>query len=609
VSSHLIAVRGAFRGMSFPLPQGDVSIGRAATNDICLEDVLVSRRHCAVRTSAGQCTIVDLGSQNGTFVNSLPVTEQRLKPGDHVEIGGSVFLFSLDKELPTNAMAKPEQFLVTATGRRSCDYPELPLPVLLKVTSMMDCLRALYAAIHDRDQQTYKRFLLVFVFDLVPADRGAIIFHPREVRETETVLGLDRRSGQIQNIYIEPGLTNRVMNEGIPMLVLSPNSGAVLCVPLANGQNVMGMIYLERMSGTFGEEDLQVMVSIARIAAVALENAQQLEWLEWQNRHLEDTVELQHSLLGKSARMNEVYDFIARVAPTDATVLISGASGTGKELVAHALHANSRRNARPFVALNCAAMPEALVESELFGYERGAFTGAVTQKKGILEIADRGTIFLDEIGELSLSQQAKLLRAVEEHEFLRLGAGHPTQVDVRVIAATNRNLQDAVNNGTFRNDLYFRINVVSITLPPLRERREDIPLLASFYLQQFSSKYNAGIKGIARTAQSALIRYDWPGNVRELQNAIERAVVLSTSDLIQPEDLSESILEGQTGEKDLADYHAAVREKKKELITHALKTARGSYTEAAKVLGVHPNYLHRLVNNFGLRAHVRDKIA
>jgi Nif-specific regulatory protein len=223
-----------------------------------------------------------------------------------------------------------------------------------------------------------------------------------------------------------------------------------------------------------------------------------------------------------------------------------------------------------------------------------------------LEIADRGTVFLDEIGELSLSQQAKLLRAVEQHEFLRLGGAHPTQVDVRVIAATNRDLQDAVNHGTFREDLYFRINVVSITLPPLRERREDIPLLASFYLQQFSSRYNARIKGISRTAQSAMMRYDWPGNVRELQNAIERAVVLGTSDIIQPEDLPESVLEEQTTEKDLAEYHGAIREKKKELIVNALKTAGGSYTKAAKILGVHPNYLHRLATNLGLRTHIRE---
>ncbi len=595
--------------MSFALRQGRVSIGRTDANDVCLEDALVSRLHCAVSGDAGQFTIFDLGSQNGTFVNSLPVIERKLEPGDRVEIGGSTFVFTLDEQSLTNVSVSPEQLFTTLLGRRARESGDQPLSLLLKLSTVMDCIRALYTVINTRDQQAYERLLLAFIFDLVPAERGAVIVLRGRACQIDRVSAWDRRSGQTQYLTVEAELVERVMAEAVPILVPRPDSGAVLWVPLANDNSVMGILYLESAPGGFGEDDLQLIVAVARFAAGALENAQQMEWLEWQNRHVEDTVELQHSMLGKSPRMHEIYDFIARVAPTDSTVLIRGESGTGKELVARALHANSRRNAKPFVALNCAALPEALVESELFGHEKGAFTGAGAQKKGILEIADRGTIFLDEIGELALSQQAKLLRAIERHEFLRVGASHPTQVDMRVIAATNRNLQDAVNEGRFRADLYFRINVVSITLPPLRERREDIPLLASFYVQQFSSKYNAGVKGISRRAQSALIHYEWPGNVRELQNAIERAVVLGGSAVIQPEDLPESVLEGQTGEEELADYHAAVREKKKELIVNALKTANGSYTEAAKILGVHPNYLHRLVNNLGLRAHTGDDVS
>jgi transcriptional regulator with GAF, ATPase, and Fis domain len=607
MSAHLIAVRGPFRGRSFALRQGELSIGRAGVNDVCLEDTLVSRRHCGICGDAEQFTIVDFGSQNGTFVNSLPVAEHRLTPGERIEIGGSMFVFARDEHPLTYSFSDPEQLLTAILEGQTRAHPDRPLSLLLKLSSVMDYIRALHAARHIRDQRVFERVLLALIFDLLPAERGAVILLREQTRQFEKVPVWDRSFGQTQYVIIEADVAKRVVGAAVPVLKPRSDAGVVLCVPLVEDDNVMGMIYLESSPAGFGEDDLQLMVAVARFAAVALENARQMEWLEWQNRHLEDTGVAQHSMLGKSPRMKEVYDFITRVAPTDSTVLIRGESGTGKELVARALHANSRRRAKPFVTLNCSALPEALLESELFGHEKGAFTGAVTQKKGILEVADRGTVFLDEIGELALPQQAKLLRAIERHEFFRLGAAHPTQVDVRVIAATNRNLNDAVNSGAFRADLYFRINVVSITLPPLRERREDIPLLASFYLQHFSSKYNAGVKGISRRAQSALVHNDWPGNVRELQNAIERAVVLGTSDVIQPEDLPESVLEGRLGEEDLTEYHAAIREKKKELIVNAIKIANGSYTEAAKVLGVHPNYLHRLVNNLGLRGHIRDR--
>jgi Nif-specific regulatory protein len=305
--------------------------------------------------------------------------------------------------------------------------------------------------------------------------------------------------------------------------------------------------------------------------------------------------------------MTEVYRFLSRVAPTEATVLVAGESGTGKELVARAIHRNSPRANRPFVAINCAAIPEGLLESELFGYERGAFTGAQGQKKGRLEMANGGVVFLDEIGELAPSLQVKLLRVLQEREFERLGGSRPLWVDIRVIAATNKDLLQAVKAGTFREDLYYRLNVVSIVVPPLRERPADISILAEYFVSKFAIKCKVKTKKISPEVMSSLINYDWPGNVRELENAIERALVLAVSDVIRPEDLPESVLEkGPAPGVQEAKYHRAVKQFKKQLILTAMEEARGNYTEAARILGVHANYLHRLVRNLNLRAPIRS---
>jgi len=293
---------------------------------------------------------------------------------------------------------------------------------------------------------------------------------------------------------------------------------------------------------------------------------------------------------------------VAKVAGKDTTVLIRGESGTGKELVARAVHLNSARAGRPFVALNCAALAETLLESELFGHEKGAFTGAIAQKRGKLEASDGVTLFLDEVGEVPLSVQVKLLRVLQEREFERVGGTRPIQVNIRLIAATNRDLEAAMKEGRFRPDLYFRLNVVSVTLPPLRERRADIPLLASYFVSKCSTKVGRRVSGISPEARSWLMRYDWPGNVRELENAIEHAVVLGSGEVILPEDLPETILEIVLPASGGASaYHDKLQEMKKRLIQDALAQAGGNVTEAARLLVLHPNYLHRLITNLGLR--------
>jgi transcriptional regulator with PAS, ATPase and Fis domain len=282
-------------------------------------------------------------------------------------------------------------------------------------------------------------------------------------------------------------------------------------------------------------------------------------------------------------------------------VLIQGESGTGKELIARAIHANSARASAPFVAINCAAIPDGLIESELFGHERGAFTGALAQKRGRIEIASGGTVFFDEIGELSVSLQAKLLRVLQERQVDRVGGTKPIPVDIRVLAATNLDLARAVKDGAFRSDLFYRLNVITITVPPLRERSGDVSLLIWYFLRKHAGNCKRKLRGLTPQARRVLTHYDWPGNVRELENAIERAVVMSTSDWIDINDLPEHVLEATPRQDDGDDYHARVNHAKREAIRKALDLSGGNIAQAARQLKLQPTYLHRLIKNLGLR--------
>jgi transcriptional regulator with GAF, ATPase, and Fis domain len=297
---------------------------------------------------------------------------------------------------------------------------------------------------------------------------------------------------------------------------------------------------------------------------------------------------------------------ITRVAARDTTILILGESGVGKELVARAIHQQSPRGNGPFAALNCAAITDTLLESELFGYEKGAFTGAAAQKMGRLEAAAGGTVFFDEVGELAPSLQAKLLRALQEREIVRVGGTQHVKLDVRVIAATNRDLAAEVKKGAFREDLYHRLNVVALRTPPLRERPEDIPVLARHFLARSAEQCKRRVTGLSPEAERCLIEYSWPGNVRELENAMERAVVLGSTPEILIEDLPESILDAAALAEIPGAYQRSVIDAKRESIIAAYRQAGGDYKGAAKLLGVHPNYLLRLIRNLGLKEAVKQ---
>jgi len=368
------------------------------------------------------------------------------------------------------------------------------------------------------------------------------------------------------------------------------------------------VIYLESSEAVFSQADLELLAAIAGLGVVGIENARQFERLKAENQRLQAEVSLTHDMVGRSARMHEVYQMVERVAASDSTVLICGESGTGKELAARAIHKNSARKEQVFVGLNCAALTETLLESELFGHEKGAFTSAVNQKKGYLEVAEGGTIFLDEIGELSPILQAKLLRVLQEREFVRVGGTRPIKIDVRFLAATNKDLQKAVKEEKFRADLFHRLNVISLTLPALRERPEDIRDLAEHFVARYAKKCNRRVIGISEEALACLRQYDWPGNIRELENAMERAVVIGNSEKILAEDLPEGLQEGQgCAASAPAKYHDGIREYKRQMILSAMEQVAGNVTEAAKLLGVHANYLHRLMRNLELRPKMRKQ--
>jgi transcriptional regulator with GAF, ATPase, and Fis domain len=306
-----------------------------------------------------------------------------------------------------------------------------------------------------------------------------------------------------------------------------------------------------------------------------------------------------HDMVGESAPMRAVYERICKVARSVCTVLVFGETGTGKELAARAIHQNSPRARCPFVAVNCAALTEPLLESELFGHEKGAFTGAVALKKGRLEVADGGTVFLDEIGELAPALQAKLLRALQYREFERVGGTRTIKVDVRLIAATNQDLEARVASGHFRQDLWYRLNVVTLTMPPLRHRGADVLTLAA----HFADKYSKGRRvEVSDDAKAALSAYEWPGNVRELENAIERALVLGRADRIVADDLPEAIVQGSSASgEETAVFRRSVIDAKRRLILGAIDRAGGNYTAAARLLGINPTYLHRLLKNLQLK--------
>jgi Nif-specific regulatory protein len=617
MKARLLVISGTLRGSTRTLIDGQLSVGSGTSNGLCLMDSMVSQNHCRIEEVGEQYQVVDLDSDSGTFVSGIPVRRKAVEHGDTIHIGDSELVFLLRDDDPdqdsrahlngSGTIAEPNPTRIPAPLARPSFSEEVgrmarDLAALFKISNVINSIR---------DSELLQRELLRLVFEVVPASDGAVVLVADPDEEEYSVCSWNRRRGAESSVEIQRPLVHRAIWERETVLTnaASDSSGAenTLCVPLAAVEKTIGVIYLisPDPATPFCEDHIHFLDSVSRIAAVALENILALDALRTENRRLKAELNPTRKLVGESRQIHQVEAFISRVAQSDSTVLIRGESGTGKEVVARAIHQSSPRHDCPFIAINCAAIPEALLESELFGHEKGAFTGAVGLRKGRLEVAAEGTLFLDEIGELAPAMQAKLLRVLQQREFERVGGTHSVAFKARVLAATNKNLEQAIKSGEFRQDLYYRLNVVSVTVPPLREHRDDISLLALYFASKYAEKSKRPFKGISREARALLTGYSWPGNVRELENAIEHAMVLGLTAEILPEDLPVCMIEEQSSQVAGARYHEVLNQTKKELILSALRETSGSFPEASRLLGLHPKYLHRLVRSLNLKGETR----
>src|ERR1044072_5824598 len=593
----LSAISGKLKGGFFTSGDEPFVIGREVAANLCVAEAAVSRRHSIIEKKAETYVISDLESLNGTFVNDVPVRTRKLEHGDRVRIGESQFLFLIDAGDATSqsSFVKIDDAQVLSGSTVQIRFDDALYVMARDLSALMKISTTINAS---RGVDELQRRLLELLFEVIRARHAAILLTNDGFIDHDSIFALDRVKGKDETVTISKTIAQQVIRDGVALLtndvvnedltsdsMIASRALSVMCVPLVMLERKIGALYLDTSlrGDEFNRDHLQLVTALSAIAAVAIENARHFEWIESENQRLLEDVNLEHNMVGEGAAMQRVYHFIAKVAPTDSTVLIVGESGTGKELAARAIHRNSKRSQKPFIALNCAALAETLLESELFGHEKGSFTGAFAQKKGRLETADGGTVFLDEIGELTPQLQVKLLRVLQERQFERVGGTVTINVDLRVIAATNKNLEEAIEMGQFREDLYYRLNVVSLEMPGLRERREDIMLLANYFANKFGGRSNRKLKGFTEEARARLTSYDWPGNVRELENAIERAVVVGTHDLILAEDLPEVLLERDVSVANLNTYHGAVAQAKKQIILNAIEQTAGNFTDAAKL--------------------------
>jgi Nif-specific regulatory protein len=592
----LSAISGPLQGRSFALPEGEWTVGRSSSNQLWLDDPEVSRHHCVFITAGNSCQLRDLGSRNHVFVDGEVVASAALRASNEIVIGASTFVFSV--ETPSTAdrveggtrvtQLRPEQSSYVS-GRAA---PQLSaraaqdLRVLLRLANLLHSLRTLHQQPRGTAARHIQERLESLLLDLIPADRAAVF----------TADSPDE-------------LAQRVRSERVALWIrdVEPGRSMKLAAPIQVRDDVPAVLYLETSGArrAFDADDLQFLTAIAEIAAVAWENASILSWLQEQNRALEDTLGLSHEMVGDAQVLEDLRRRITKAAAAGSSVLIVGESGSGKELVARAIHRNSPRAQGPFVALNCAAIAETLLESELFGHEKGAFTGATETRPGKLEAAEGGTMFFDEIGELALPLQAKLLRVLENREMQRVGGARTLRLDIRIVAATNRNLEEAVRQGRFRQDLYFRLKVIVLQTPALRDHPHDIPVLAEHFARKYARECRRRIVGIAPETVAYLRNYAWPGNVRELANAIESAVVLGNTELIAPEDLPEHIRAVPPPGVNVGSYEQAVEAAKRAAILRAFEQSNYDHAAAADSLGLHPNYLHKLLRTLDMKPLVR----
>ncbi|MBA4030081.1 MAG: sigma-54-dependent Fis family transcriptional regulator [Planctomyces sp.] len=591
--AYLVVRTGVTRGDVYRLPSNQVTtIGRATTCRIVVQDEICSRNHCELFFSSDRWRLRDCGSRNGTKVRGEPIVgDVELRFGQSFQIGSTIFGLagSLSQRWDDDAgLDEPiESDTVDAMRERqeSDSNPEIlhrrrqsrfrqPVDSAARDKTSLELSR-LYRLALDMGAATTAQSLAEIVLEgllnATAASIGAILLTPvgngKKSGSADQLTVVAYRAENHQPYHpVSAYLSQIVLTDQEAVLARDIASDArfldrdslgeiqaqsVICAPVRTQEKVHGLIHLYSTDAATQLEvdDLEFTLAVADQMAAGLEQLQRVEKLqaglqraEVENQTLREQLRSEMDLIGESTAMQQLKGRIARIAPTDATALIRGESGSGKELIARAIHIHSNRRNGPFITMNCAALSESLLESELFGHEKGSFTGAVGRKLGKFEQAHHGTIFLDEVGEMSPGVQAKFLRVLEGHPFERVGGGEPVHADVRVVAATNRDLEKAVADGTFRQDLYFRLQVVELVVEPLRRRRSDIPLLANYFLNRFARKMARNMVGFTPGAMQSLIEYDWPGNVRELQHTIERAVILCPHEAVGQADLHLSAL-------------------------------------------------------------------
>jgi Nif-specific regulatory protein len=666
-TAYLVVRRDDGFGDVFPLTPGQsYTLGRAATNRIVLKDDLCSREHAEVAHSGGHWHVRDLHSLNGTRVNNESIDgEWELEPNDEVHLGRTKLLYvedmdqlpelprrldesegvSIKKRLGQTRFLTPLPPLHTKPGQD--DEGEGTVPESSRHALSRD-LSLLYRLALDMgsagNYEELCRIVLDALLEATPAEVGAILTlaqppagtakpaaraepaaegKPKSLRGADLEVTASRHRDPSRHEYarVSEYVSNEVLDSREAILAedvardrhlrnresLSDlGASSLICAPIVFNERVLGLIHLYCTDPhkALDAEDLEFAVAVAKQLGSVIHQMQRQMELRGEIRSLRDQLRVESELVGASDSIKRIEEQVARVSGTNATCLIRGESGSGKELVARAVHYSSPRKDGPFVCLNCAALTETLLESELFGHEKGSFTGATEKKVGKFEAAHRGTIFLDEIGEMTVGTQAKLLRILEGHPFERVGGSVPIRVDVRVVAATNQPLEKAVHAGTFRKDLFFRLQVVEIRVPSLRERQSDVPLLAEHFLRRFVNETGRKIRGFTPAALKKMEEYHWPGNVRELRNVVERAVALGNGPFLDVGDIWLSSLEGSGTGPALgeAPYRPLpLEEVEKEHILRTLGHTDWNKSQAATILNIERSTLDRKIKAYGLK--------
>jgi transcriptional regulator with GAF, ATPase, and Fis domain len=594
---------------TIPIADPEIVIGRSRQSHVKLVTEQASRQHCRIVKSGRGYKIVDGSSSNGTYVNGQRISERELADGDAIAVGGATITYRDGEPAPPpprHRLPDPESFTSPLQDRNV----RLLLQTIVK------------AATFD-DFQTFLESAVDNVVEIAQAERG-VLYVPDENRMLQVKVSRDSAKKTLPELVgISRSIPTQVHHHGKPIFLLDTETEkdgvstdsvslyhlrTVMCAPLKVGDRTLGVLYVDSHARAreYTETDLAIFEAVSNYLSLAMENVRAADEarrriearraaLESENAILRSALEKRRHLIGECPAMRTLYDNVRKVGPTDATVLVLGESGTGKEAISNVLHDLSPRSKGPFVVIDCAAIPETLLESELFGYEKGAFTGAASQKQGKLEVASGGTVFLDEIAELSLNLQVKLLRALEQRVISRVGGVDPIKIDLRLVAATNRNLEEMVKQGKFRQDLYFRLKVVTITLPPLRERGDDLLLLADFFLDEANEANGRSIKGYSAEARDALKNHRWEGNIRELKHRVEQAVIMTNNEYLSTEDLNLS-----TGGAAWRSLEAARDLFEKSYVIQALARNGYNVTRTAKDLDLSRQHLQNLIKKHSI---------